>query len=82
MLAAMKTVISLPDDLFTQADAFAERAGMSRSELYATALREYILSRQQDDLTERINAACAELDTSLPEDIAKMTRQKLLEVEW
>jgi len=78
----MKTVISLPDDLFAQADAFAERAGMSRSKLYATALREYILSRQQGGLTERINAACAELDTSLPKDIAQLTRQKLLEIEW
>lgn len=78
----MKTAISLPDDLFALADEFAKEAGLSRSELYATALREYILSRQQDDLTERINAACAQLDTSLPQDIAKATRQKLLEAEW
>lgn len=78
----MKTAISLPDDLFLLADEFAKEAGLSRSELYATALREYILSRQQDDLTERINAACAQLETSLPQDIAKATRQKLLEVEW
>lgn len=78
----MKTAISLPDDLFAQADAFAKNAGMSRSELYVTALREFILSRQREDLTARINAACAKLDTSLPEDIARMTRQKLLEVEW
>ena len=78
----MKTAISLPDDFFAQADAFAEYAGLSRSERYATALREYILSRQQDDLTGRINAACTNLDTSLPEDMARMTRQKLLETNW
>ncbi len=78
----MKTAISLPDDLFVLVDEFARNAGMSRSELYVTALREYIVSRQRDDLTERINAVCAELDTSLPEDIARITRQKLLEVEW
>ena len=78
----MKTAISRPDDLFVQADTFAQRAGMNRSVLYATALREYILSRQQDDLTARINAACVDLDTSVPEDIAKMTRQKLLETDW
>ena len=78
----MKTAISLPDNLFAQADEFAKRAGMSRSELYATALSEYMLSSRRDDLTERINAVCAELDTSLPEDIARITRQKLLEVEW
>ncbi len=78
----MKTAISLPDDLFILADEFAKNAGMSRSELYATALREFITSRQQDDLTARINAVCAELDTELPEEIARITRQNLTEVEW
>lgn len=78
----MKTAISLPDDLFVLADEYATTLGMSRSELYATALREFIASRQRDDLTERINAACANLDTSLPADIARITRQKLLEAEW
>lgn len=78
----MKTAISLPDDLFMLADEFAKKFGMSRSELFATALREFIKSRQQDDLTERINAACAKLNTALPQDMAKSVRQKLLEVEW
>lgn len=78
----MKTAISLPDDLFVLADEFAKQAGLSRSELYVMALREFITSRQQDDLTDRINAVCANLDTALPEDIARLTRQKLLETEW
>lgn len=78
----MKPAISLPDDLFVLADEYATTLGLSRSELYATALREFIASRQRDDLTERINAACAILDTSLPKDIARSTRQKLLEAEW
>jgi metal-responsive CopG/Arc/MetJ family transcriptional regulator len=29
----MKTAISLPDDLFASADAYAERAALSRSEI-------------------------------------------------
>jgi len=78
----MKTAISLPDELFLLADEFAEQTGISRSELYATALREYLAAQQRDGLTERINAACAELDTSLPEDLARITRRKLLETEW
>ncbi len=78
----MKTAISLPDDLFVLADEYATTLGLSRSELYATALHEFIASRQRDDLTEQINAACANLATSLPEDMATITRQKLLEAEW
>lgn len=78
----MKTAISLPDDLFAMADSVAQDLGMSRSQLYAKALRAFIVSHQQNDLTARINAACAKIDSSLPEDIAKITRRKLLEVEW
>jgi metal-responsive CopG/Arc/MetJ family transcriptional regulator len=77
----MKTAISIPDDLFVLADQFAKNFGMSRSEFYATAVRAFITSQKREPLTDRINAACSKLDTTLPEDIAKMTRRKLLEVE-
>jgi len=78
----MKTAISLPDTLFVLADEFAKTRGISRSELYATALREYINTHSRANLTERINAVCATLDTSLPVDLAHTARQKLLESEW
>lgn len=78
----MKTAISLPDDLFLHADQLAKALGVSRSELYAQALRSFIAARQRDELTEQINAACAQLDTTLPADIAGAVRQELLEVEW
>jgi metal-responsive CopG/Arc/MetJ family transcriptional regulator len=78
----MKTAISLPDDLFVLADQFAKNLGLSRSEFYATAVRAFIVAQQRDNLTDRINAACVNLNTLLPEDIAETARQKLLEVEW
>ncbi len=78
----MKTAISLPNDLFALADDFAKKVGISRSELYVVALREYILAKQRDNLTEQINLACAKLDTALPADIAATTRRRLLEIEW
>lgn len=82
ILPNMKTAISLSDDLFLEADAFAKSVGMSRSELFATAVREYIKTHSRADLTERINAACATLDSRLPPDLAQTTRRKLLEIEW
>lgn len=78
----MKTAISLPDDLFVLADDFAKQHGLSRSELYATALRKYIEAHRRDNLTERINRACETLDTALPSEVAHFARQKLLEAEW
>lgn len=79
----MKTAISLPDELFNVADQLAKDKGMSRSELYATALREYVEGHRRDDLTERINRACSQIvDTALPADVAQAARSALLEAEW
>lgn len=78
----MKTAISLPDDLFMLADDIAKQHGLSRSELYATALRRYLDIHRRDNLTERINRACDALDTKLPDDMARIARQTLLEAEW
>ena len=78
----MKTAISLPDDLFELAEDFARDRGISRSALFTTALREYLLVHRTDALTERINAVCAEVDTRLPDDLANVARRKLLEAEW
>ncbi|MEO8139224.1 MAG: ribbon-helix-helix protein, CopG family [Gemmatimonadota bacterium] len=52
----MKTAISLPDELFQSADALAERLGISRSQLFATALAEYLAKHQTRKLTDRLNA--------------------------
>jgi len=78
----MKTAISLPDELFVLADDFARTLGISRSELFAAAIREYMANHAKVDLVERINAACAQIETQLPDDVATVTRQKLLESEW
>ena len=51
----MKTAISLPDEIFESADALAERLGLSRSELYATAVAEYLAKHRDEDVTGRLN---------------------------
>lgn len=52
----MKTAISLPDKLFQEADSFASRTGLSRSELYANAIAEYLARRNGDRVTSQLNA--------------------------
>ena len=68
-LKAVKTAVSLPYDLFHQADATARRRGISRSELYAQALAEYLERRECRAITERLNAVysrdSAKLDSAL-----------------
>jgi len=52
----MKTAISVPDDLFRQAEEAARRLGVSRSELYANAIAEFLRQRDEAAITERLNA--------------------------
>ena len=51
----MKTAVSVPDDLFRLAEAAARRLQVSRSQLYATAISEFLNRRQSGAITERLN---------------------------
>lgn len=52
----MKVAISLPDPLFSAAEHLAEQLHVSRSQLYAQALAEYLERRQENVVRERLNA--------------------------
>jgi len=51
----VKTAVSVPDDLFRMAEATARRLRVSRSELYARAIAEFLKGQQGDAITERLN---------------------------
>jgi metal-responsive CopG/Arc/MetJ family transcriptional regulator len=65
----MKTAVSLPEDLFLQAEATARKLRVSRSQLYATAIAEFLDRTQSERVTERLNevyaSAPAKVDTAL-----------------
>jgi metal-responsive CopG/Arc/MetJ family transcriptional regulator len=61
----MKTAISLPDELFTAADALAGRLGVSRSELYATAVAEFLAKHTRSEVTARLNEVYATESSAL-----------------
>jgi len=65
----MKTAVSMPDDLFLLAEAAARRLRVSRSELYARALAEFLKQQDGNRITERLNAVysrqTAEVDPGL-----------------
>lgn len=55
----MKVAISLPDPVFAAAEKLAHRLRVSRSQLYAQAIEEYLGKRQDSLVTERLNAVYA-----------------------
>ena len=75
----MKTAISVPDPLFRQAEREAKRLGVSRSELFTRALRDYLGA-----ITASYDAAFGGDDDN--DDVASFRREAarraLLSVEW
>jgi antitoxin component of RelBE/YafQ-DinJ toxin-antitoxin module len=61
----VKAGISIDGKLAKEADALAREMGVTRSGLYAMALREFIRRRESADLLEKLNDAYREPD---PED--------------
>ena len=51
----MKTAISLPDKVFFEAEAAAQRLGISRSTLYLNALTEYLKENNGKNITQKLN---------------------------
>lgn len=78
----MKTAISLPDDLFASADALAERLGVSRSNLFATALAEFLAKHQGRRVTERLDAVYATESSALDPVVRKSQRKTILRDKW
>lgn len=56
----MKTAVSIPDDLFDSAEGAARRLGLSRSELYARALRDYLTEHGTEGITEQLDRVYSE----------------------
>jgi metal-responsive CopG/Arc/MetJ family transcriptional regulator len=56
----MKTAISVEDDLLHEADRTARQMGLSRSRLFALALRNYLRQRRQEEMSECLNRVYAD----------------------
>jgi len=57
----MKTAISLPDQLYEEAEKTAQALGIPRSQLFAKALEEFIAYHKRENITERLNRVYANL---------------------
>lgn len=78
----MKTAVSIPDDVFAEADALAKQQRRSRSGLYARALREYLDRHSPENITAAINAFCAEESTELDPFVEAATREVWRDNPW
>jgi metal-responsive CopG/Arc/MetJ family transcriptional regulator len=78
----MKTAISLPDEIFEDAEQLARRLKMSRSALFAEAVAEYVSRHSPEAITEDLDRVADALDTHLDRPMAATTRRILGRSEW
>jgi len=78
----MKTAVSIPDDVFEQAERLAGRLQTSRSQLYTRALAEFVARHDDDRVEAAMNAVIAEVGTGVDDFTREAARRTLRRVEW
>jgi antitoxin MazE6 len=78
----MKTAISIPDEVFEEAERLASELNTSRSQLYSRALQEFVARHAPDRLTEAMNRVIDEVGSAIDEFSQRASRRALEQVEW
>ena len=78
----MKVAVSIPDELFKQAERLAKKLKKSRSKLYALAVAEYLARQREDEITESVNQALAEVGDQADPFVEAAADELLRNVEW
>jgi len=78
----MKTAVSIPDDVFQDAERLASRLRTSRSQLYARALAEFVARHDDDRITSLMDQAVREAGGETDTFVQAAARQSLELVKW
>jgi len=78
----MKTAVSIPDDVFEEAERLAARLQTSRSRLYARALAEFAARHDDDRITAAIDEVVDEVGGAVDDFSREAARRVLRRVEW
>lgn len=68
----MKTTVRLPDPLFESAEALAAELGISRNQLYVTAIQKFVQGQNRNEITEALNRVYEKVDQS-PDPLLEST---------
>ena len=78
----MRTTVSLPRELYLEAEAAARRLRISRSQLYAQAIKMFLKDQQAAAVTERLNKVYARIPAQVEPAIAKAQLRSIEEDAW
>ena len=78
----MKTAISVSDDVFDAAERLSKRLGMSRSQLYTTAVAAFVRAQRGKGVKDALNAIYATESSTVDPILEKLQAASLPREEW
>lgn len=77
----MKAAVSIPDEVFAEADRLAKQLNTSRSQLYSRALKEFLARHAPDQVTAAMNRVCDDI-AGTDEFVERAARRVVKKIEW
>ena len=77
----MKTAISIPDQVFEEAEKLANELQVSRSKLYTQAVQQFIEYHEKGGVTGALNRIYGQEESTLDEELAKIQQSSVAE-KW
>jgi len=78
----MKTAISIPDKVFDSADRLAKKMKLSRSELYAKAIEEFVAEHARMGVREKLDQVYATETSSMDPSLARAQAAAVGREDW
>ena len=78
----MKTALSIPDNVYRQAESFAKRNRLSRSALYTEAVKLFMNQRRPEDITGRLNEIYGQESSELDPVLQAMQTRSIARETW
>ncbi len=78
----MKTAISIPDDVYAEAEEAAQRLGVSRSGLYARAVAEFVARNRGLGVREALDSVYRVEEAEVDEALARAQAASVPDEGW
>ena len=78
----MKTAISIPQEIFKSAEKLAGKMGVSRSQLYVSAIKSYVEAHEGGAITAKLNEIYGNTDSKLDPQFKKLQAKAISRNRW
>jgi hypothetical protein len=79
---AAENLVSIPDQMFTEAEELSKQLGLSRSQLYTKALSQLVAKYREEEIVHRHNEVYETEDSTLDPVFRRAQASVLRPEEW